>query len=37
MVATVTGVVPYVSILRQYLHEGREGHRFFLLVGASYT
>ena len=36
MVATVTGVVPYVSILRQYLHEGREGHRFFLLVGASY-
>ena len=36
MVSTVTGVVPYVSILRQYLHEGREGHRFFLLVGASY-
>ena len=36
MVATVTGVVPYVSMLRQYLHEGREGHRFFLLVGASY-
>ncbi|MBI4202370.1 MAG: ferredoxin--NADP reductase [Chloroflexi bacterium] len=36
MVATVTGVVPYVSILRNYLHENRSGHRFFVLQGASY-
>ncbi|MAF52267.1 MAG: ferredoxin--NADP(+) reductase [Chloroflexi bacterium] len=36
-VATVTGVVPYVSILRQYLYDGARGHRFFLLFGASYT
>jgi NAD(P)H-flavin reductase len=36
MVATVTGVVPYVSILRDYLHNKRTGHRFFLLQGASY-
>ena len=36
-VATVTGVVPYVSIIRQYLHEGRSGHRFHVLMGASYA
>ncbi|GBD11733.1 Ferredoxin--NADP reductase [bacterium HR23] len=36
MVATVTGVVPYVSILRDYLHTGRAGHRFYILQGASY-
>jgi ferredoxin--NADP+ reductase len=36
MLATVTGVAPYVSIIRQYLHEGREGHRFYVLLGASY-
>lgn len=36
MVATVTGAVPYVSILRQYLHDGRRGHRFYILHGASY-
>ncbi|MBI2872647.1 MAG: ferredoxin--NADP reductase [Chloroflexi bacterium] len=36
MVATVTGVVPYVSILRDYLYRGRSGHRFFILQGASY-
>ena len=36
-VATVTGVVPYLSIIRQYLHDGRAGHRFYILMGASYA
>lgn len=36
MVATVTGVAPYVSILRDYLHRAVSGHRFFVLQGASY-
>ncbi len=36
MVSTVTGIVPYVSIIRDYLHRGGEGHRFYLLHGASY-
>ena len=37
MMSTVTGVVPYVSILRSYLHDLRSGHRFYVLEGASYT
>ena len=36
MVATVTGVCPYVSILRDYLHYKKSGHRFYVLLGASY-
>ncbi len=43
MLATVTGVVPYVSILRQYLHDledwserGAE-HHLYVLMGASYA
>lgn len=36
MVATVTGINPFVSILRDYLHQGRSGHRFHVLQGASY-
>jgi NAD(P)H-flavin reductase len=36
LVSTVTGIVPYVSFIRDYIHNGREGHRFFLLHGASY-
>ena len=36
LVATVTGVVPYVSFVRDYLHHGRKGHHFHLLEGASY-
>lgn len=36
-VATVTGVVPYLSIIRQYLRDGRTGHRFYVLMGASYA
>jgi ferredoxin--NADP+ reductase len=42
MVATVTGIAPYVSMIRQFLHERaneparRDGPRFFVLHGASY-
>lgn len=36
MVSTVTGVAPYLSIIRSYLHRGASGHRFFVLEGASY-
>ena len=36
MVSTVTGIVPYISILRDYFQRGAEGHRFYLLHGASY-
>lgn len=36
MVATVTGVNPFIGMLRRYLHEGRRGQRFYLLHGASY-
>ena len=36
MLSTVTGVAPSVSIVRSYLHEGGEGHKFYVLLGASY-
>jgi len=41
MMATVTGIAPYVSMIRQFLHNPhggakREGHRFFVIHGASY-
>lgn len=36
LVATVTGVVPYVSILRHYLEEPHGDFNFFVLEGASY-
>lgn len=36
MVATVTGVAPFVSMLRGFLYQGWQGHRFYLLQGASY-
>ena len=36
MVATVTGIAPFMSILRSYLHRGASGHRFYVLQGASY-
>jgi len=36
MVATVTGVVPYISFIRDYLHNDRQGHHFYVLQGASY-
>jgi len=37
LVATVTGIVPYINFLRDYLHNEREGHRFYVLQGASYV
>lgn len=36
LVSTVTGVVPYISILRDYVHRGLSGHHFYVLQGASY-
>ena len=36
LMATVTGVVPYISFLRQYVHDEQEGHHFYVLMGASY-
>jgi ferredoxin-NADP reductase len=36
MLGTVTGVAPFVSIVRDHLHFGRTGHRFYILEGASY-
>lgn len=36
MVATVTGVSPYVGIVRSYLSREDEGHHFYILQGASY-
>ena len=35
MVATVTGVAPYISILRTHAHK-REDYRFVVMLGASY-
>ena len=38
MVATVTGVAPSVSMVRQYLHDGiDDGHVFYIMYGASYA
>jgi NAD(P)H-flavin reductase len=36
MLSTVTGVAPSVSIVRSYLYQGGEGHKFYVLLGASY-
>lgn len=36
MVATVTGVTPYISMLRSYFENPTGEHRFFVLEGASY-
>lgn len=36
MLATVTGIAPFMSMIRSYLHEGRRGHKFYVLLGASY-
>ena len=36
LVATVTGVVPYISYIRDYLHSLHSGHHFYVLEGASY-
>ena len=37
LISTVTGVVPYVSFLREYLHNGMSSHHFYVLQGASYA
>jgi NAD(P)H-flavin reductase len=36
LVGTVTGVVPYISFLRDYVNADRSGHHFYVLLGASY-
>ena len=36
MLGTVTGVAPFVSIVRDHLHYGRDGHHFYVIEGASY-
>ena len=36
MVATVTGIAPFLSTIRSYLHRGGQGHKFYVLQGASY-
>ena len=37
MMSTVTGVVPFVSIARDYVHKNLSGHKFYIIEGASYT
>ena len=38
MLATVTGLAPSISMVRQYLHDGAdEGHVFYIMYGASYA
>ena len=38
MLSTVTGIAPFMSMVRQYLHDGKaEGHRFYIMYGASYV
>ena len=36
MLGTVTGVAPFVSMVRDHLHYGRDGHHFYVIEGASY-
>ena len=36
MLSTVTGVSPSVSMVRDHLHHNREGHVFYILLGASH-
>ena len=36
LVGTVTGIVPYISFLRDYIQADRTGHHFYVLLGASY-
>jgi ferredoxin-NADP reductase len=36
MLGTVTGTAPFVSIVRDHLHYGRDGHHFYVIEGASY-
>ncbi|MFL1405946.1 FAD-binding oxidoreductase [Marinobacter sp. M1N3S26] len=36
MIATVTGINPFISMVRDYLHRGKQGHQMLLMHGASY-
>ena len=36
MVATVTGIAPLISMIRNYLRQGLSSHTFYVLDGASY-
>ena len=36
LIATVTGIAPFVSYLRDYVARGLEGHRFLAMLGGSY-
>ena len=36
LVGTVTGIAPYVSFIRQFLHDGKSDHRFWVMEGASH-
>ena len=36
MVATVTGVAPFMSTIRSYYERNGQGHKFYVLQGASY-
>ena len=36
MVGTVTGVAPFVSMVRESIHEKVRGHRFYIMEGASH-
>ena len=37
MLATVTGVAPFLSIVRSYLNGEGEGHKFYVMMAASYS
>ena len=37
MVSTVTGIAPFISMLRTYIFEGNTGDCFYLIQGASYA
>ena len=37
MVATVTGIAPFISTIRSYLNLGGTDHKFYVLQGASYV
>ena len=36
LIATVTGIVPYISYIRDYIYRSCLGNKFFILLGASY-
>ena len=36
MLGTVTGIAPFVSMVRDHLHYDRDGHQFYVIEGASY-